>query len=72
MADDYDQWLAEHGGALPDPARVMSGKGSWRITLQGGGITMFECWDMDDTGKVLAYFSAGAPPKEGGVPAQTG
>lgn len=39
---------------------VMSGHGAWRITLQDGGIVMFECWDMDNTGKVLAYYSAGS------------
>lgn len=42
--------------------RVLTGHGAWRVTLQGGGIVMFECWDMDEDGKILAYYSAGSVP----------
>lgn len=47
-----------------DEPKYITGQGRFRVTLQGGGIVMFECWDMDDTGKVLAYWSAGTAPPQ--------
>jgi hypothetical protein len=48
---------------IDNEPKILTGHGSWRITLQGGGIVMFECWDYDDEGKAVAYYSAGKAPE---------
>jgi hypothetical protein len=49
----------QRGGEVTEEERVINGHGAWRITLQGGGIVKFECWDFDDNGETVAYYSAG-------------
>lgn len=45
---------------MSDQQRVLSGHGAWRITLEENGIVKFECWDYDDDGNAIAYYSAGS------------
>lgn len=46
--------------------RVITGHGAFKITIVDGGIAKFECWHLDDEGKVKAYFHA--PPTPGDWP----
>lgn len=45
---------------MNDEPRVITGKGTFRITIVNGGIEKFECWDQDEEGNTKAYFHA--PP----------
>lgn len=53
-----------------DDPKTLTGHGAWRITLHGGGITKFECWDQDDDGKVKAYFHAPPDAKDMPLPSE--
>jgi hypothetical protein len=56
----------------PEEPREIVGHGTFRITLQGGGIVKFECWDQDDEGNVKAYWHAPPGVKDMPLPGEEG
>lgn len=43
---------------MTEQPRVIDGHGAWRITIQGGGVVKFECWEINDEGDPVAYYHA--------------